>query len=148
MRYGKAMILSLLAFLLAAPVQPDVTPMPPIGQRTAAPETLLRGFDAAPDAEEEAAVAAAARFPLGTIDNPVRVGGPEGERDYLNHLRCADGSRPTIGVRGERGVGAFGTVVAGYQAQCAGQAAVTIVLDMYHEEARETRAPDGFVLAR
>ena len=141
------MTLTLLAFLLAGATQPDVTPMAPIGQRTAAPETLLRGFDAAPDAEEDAAIAAAARFPLGTNENPVRVGGPDGERAYLARLRCVDGSRPAIGARVEGGVGAFGTVVGGFPAQCAGGPAVTVILDMYHEEARETRAPEGFTLA-
>lgn len=140
------MTLSLLAFLLAA-AQPATPPSPPIGQRSAAPEALLRGFDAAPDAEEEAAVVAAARFPLGTIDNPVRVGGPDGERAYLGRLRCPDGSRPGFGPRADQGVGAFGTVVAGYSARCQGQPPVTIVLDMYHEEAQETRAPSGFTLS-
>ena len=87
--------------------------------------------------------AAAAAHPLGTPENPVRVGGPEGEHAYLGHLRCADGSQPRIGARSEAGVGAYGSVVGAYEVSCGG-ATARIVFDMYHAEHVETRAPAGF----
>jgi hypothetical protein len=139
------MIVPVLALLLAA--AQTQTPLPPIGQRTAPPEAMLQGLNVSPDAEEEAAAAAAARFPLGTIDNPVRVGGPDGERNYLARLRCTDGSRPRIGPRVQGGAGGFGSTVAAYSAECPGAPSATIMLDMYHEEHREDQAPAGFTLA-
>ena len=39
-----------------------------------------------------ALVAAAEAHPLGSLENPVRVGGPDGERAYLARLRCTNGS--------------------------------------------------------
>jgi hypothetical protein len=135
-------------FLLLAGLALAQTVMPPIGQRTGAPERLLSGLDVAPDAgEEDPAIAAAAAFPLGSLQNPVRVGGPEGERSYLARLRCRDGSTPGISGRADRGVGAFGSVVAGYAVQCPGAAAATVILDMYHEEHREDHAPPGFEIS-
>ena len=47
---------------------------------------------ASPEEEMRALVAAADAHPLGTLENPVRVGGPDGERAYLARLRCADGA--------------------------------------------------------
>ena len=91
-----------------------------LGARTTSPEAMVararprlaRGGDCAQ------LVAAADAHPLGTVENPVRVGGPEGERAYLAHLRCADGAAPRIGARREAGVGAFGSVVAAYDVAC------------------------------
>jgi hypothetical protein len=94
-----------------------------------------------------ALVAAADAHPLGTAENPVRVGGPEGERAYLARLRCADGSAVRVGARRETGAGAFGSVTGSYEVFC-GTAAGRIVFDMYHEEHVETRAPQGFTLQR
>lgn len=99
---------------------------------------------------DEAAIVAAAVHPLGTLQNPVRVGGPEGERAYLSRLRCADGSTPMIGRRGSAGVGAFGSITAAYDLDC-GRAApgkLEVVMDMYHSEHRESRAPSGLTVAR
>jgi len=45
-----------------------------------------------------------------------------------------------------RRLGAFGSVVAGYELSCTGGDA-RILFDMYHEEHVETRAPAGFTLA-
>ena len=102
---------------------------------------------ASPEEEMRALAAAADAHPLGTAENPVRVGGPVGERAYLGHLRCADGAAPRVGARGEAGIGAFGSMVAAYEVAC-GAAAGRIVFDMYHEEHVETRAPAGFTFAR
>jgi hypothetical protein len=123
-------------------------PAPQIGQRTGSPDRLVAELGFSPDAGEDPAIAAAASFPLGSAQNPVRVGGPEGERAYLARLRCADGSIPRTGGRTDRGVGAFGSIVAGYAVECGGPAPVTtiVIMDMYHEEHRENRAPAGFTI--
>jgi hypothetical protein len=124
-------------------------PSPPIGQRTIPPERLLSALQLGPDAGgEEAAVAAAAAFPLGSAQNPVRVGGPEGERAYLARLRCGNGAAPAIGQRTDGGVGAFGSVVNAYTVDCGAAAPGRTILsiDIYHEEHREDRAPAGLTI--
>jgi hypothetical protein len=137
-------LISLLSAALAS-AQPA---MPPIGQRDAAADRLTAQLDFSPNAGEDPAIAAAAAFPLGSMENPIRVGGPEGARAYLARLRCADGSTPSLGERTERGVGAFGSVVAGYALGCAGSAPANrmLIVDIYHEEHREDRAPAGFTI--
>jgi hypothetical protein len=118
-----------------------------LGARTASPETMVaRMNQASPEEEMRALVTAADAHPLGTNENPVRVGGPEGEHAYLGHLRCPGGAIPQVGARREAGIGAFGSVVAAYQLSCGAQTA-SIVFDMYHEEHVETRAPAGFTFA-
>jgi hypothetical protein len=138
-----AFILPAIAIAGAAPASEK------IGARTTSPEQLLADLGPGEsDAELEQAVAAAAAFPLGTIENPVRVGGPHGERAYIARLRCADGSRPRIGQRSSAGIGAFGTIVAIYPLDCGAAAPgkVGLVMDMYHEEHREERVPAGFAI--
>lgn len=115
-----------------------------LGARTQRPEAMAPGLAPGQDDLAEA-IAAAQAHPLGSRDNPVRVGGPEGERAYLARLRCADGSSPQVGTRMDAGVGAFGTVIAAYPVRCAA-AEARIAFDMYHEEHVETRAPAGFTL--
>ena len=120
-----------------------------IGARTTSPEQLLEELGpVGSDAELERAVAAAAAHPLGSLQNPVRVGGPEGERAYIARLRCGDGARPKVGARSDGGVGAFGTIVDLYPLDC-GKAApgrFGLIMDMYHAEHREERAPAGFTI--
>ena len=119
-----------------------------LGQRTASPQSMAQSLDrGSPDEELRQQVAAADAHPLGTVENPVRVGGPEGELAYLARLRCADGAAPRVGARREAGTGAFGSVVGGYDVTC-GASALRIVFDMYHEEHVESRAPPGFILSR
>lgn len=115
-----------------------------LGARTQSPEAMVAQLSpGSPEDEMRELIAAADAHPLGTIENPVRVGGPEGERAYLVHLRCPGGGALRIGARSEVGVGAFGSVVAAYDVGCGADTA-RIVFDMYHEEHRETRAPAGF----
>ena len=132
----------LVASLLAAPAFAQE-----LGERTQSPEALLAELDLAPGQDDlAAAIAAAEAHPLGTRENPVRVGGPTGERAYIARLRCADGALPRVGQRGSAGVGAFGTIVDVYPLDC-GDAApgrVELVMDMYHSEHAEDRAPPGF----
>ena len=141
-----------ILLLAAAPAfaQPDQPPRPaPAGQlgaRTQSPDRMIGAMSqVSPEEEMRQLVAAADAHPLGTNENPVRVGGPEGERAYLGRLRCADGQAPRIGARRDAGVGAFGAVVAAYELGCGAQAS-RIAFDMYHEEHVETRAPAGFTL--
>ena len=120
-----------------------------IGERTATPEQILSMLgNVVSDEALDQAVAEAAAHPLGTARNPVRVGGPQGERAYIARLRCADGSRPKIGQRGSAGVGAFGTIVDVYPLDCGAAAPgrFDLVMDMYHEEHKEQRAPAGFTI--
>ena len=120
-----------------------------IGARIASPDQVL-GQEAASDpmAEAEQIAAAAAAYPLGTEQNPLRVGGPEGARAYIARLRCADGSRPRIGPRSTGGVGAYGTLTERYPLDCGAAAPGRVILafDFYHEEHVETRPAPGFVL--
>ena len=134
-----------LAACIAVPAAADDK----IGARTAPPEQLLEELGlGVSDEELERAVAAAAAHPLGSAKNPVRVGGPAGERAYIARLRCGDGSRPKVGQRGSAGVGAFGTIVDLYPLDCGAAAPgrFELVMDMYHEEHREERAPVGFTI--
>jgi hypothetical protein len=137
----------MLLAMFAAPV----AAAPKAGDRTAPPERMLTEMSAAaPDAEIEQLAAAAAIHPLGTLANPVRVGGPQGRVAYVGRLRCADGSRPLAGASGPGGVGAYGSIVDRIPLDC-GKAApgrFELIVDIYHEEHREDRAPAGFTLAR
>ena len=135
----------LLPLLAAGPA----AAAPELGQRTGAPEQLFSGIGegTSEDALEQE-IAAAAAHPLGSLANPVRVGGPEGERGYMARLRCADGSRPKVGPRADGSVGAFGSIVSVYPLDCGAAlpGRTTLMLDQYHEEHREDRAPAGFAI--
>lgn len=136
----------LLATLFAA--QPATTP--PLGQRTGTPQGMMAEMGLAPDQDDlAAAIEAAAAHPLGTRENPVRVGGPHGEHAYIARLRCSDGNAPRVGPRATMGVGAFGSIVDGYPLDCgsAQPGQTTLLMDMYHDEHAEDRAPPGFTLA-
>lgn len=131
--------------LLAAPAGAQPSP----GERTISPEQLLRELGGAPDEDDlREAIAAAAAHPLGTMENPVRVGGPHGQRAYIARLRCSDGSAPSVGPRTNAGVGAFGSIVDVYPLDCGSAAPgrFELVMDMYHDEHREERAPPGFAI--
>ncbi|QPQ54903.1 hypothetical protein IC614_11385 [Allosphingosinicella flava] len=122
----------------------------PSSESTPPPEKLLAQIGLGVSDEELArATAEAARHPLGTLANPVRVGGPHGERAYIDRLRCADGSQPAVGQRASGGVGAFGTIVNLYPLDCkaAAPGKFDLVMDMYHDGHRETNAPAGFALS-
>ena len=137
----------MFSLLLAAAIAAPAAAQDKIGERTASPEQVLGMLGlGVSDEALEAAVAEAASFPLGTAKNPVRVGGPEGERAYIGRLRCGDGSRPKVGQRGSAGVGAFGTIVDVYPLDCGSAlpGRFNLVMDMYHEEHKEQRAPAGF----
>jgi hypothetical protein len=143
------MIMRLLSCLLAVSLLAGPGFAQELGERTQSPEALLAELGLAPGQDDLAeAIAAAEAHPLGTRENPVRVGGPTGERSYIARLRCADGAMPRVGQRGSAGVGAFGTIVYVYPLDC-GDAApgrVELVMDMYHSEHAEDRPPPGFTI--
>ena len=126
---------------------PALAQQPPeLGARTQAPETMVSGLRLAPGEDDlQQAIAEAETHPLGTLANPIRVGGPDGERAYLARLRCADGAGPRIGARNNGGVDPYGTLTGAYRIDCASGSA-QIFFDMYHEEHVEDRAPAGFSL--
>jgi hypothetical protein len=133
--------------LFAAIVAAPALAKPPRAQ-SPVPADLLAGLGF--EASDAQAVAAAEAHPLGSLQNPVRVGGPEGERAYLARLRCGDGSSPSIGTKGSAGIGAFGSLVDAYPLDCGAAAPgkISLVMDMYHSEHREERAPPGLRLER
>ena len=141
----------LLPTLIAAAVLASPATAQKLGARTASPEQVLENMTPAdPLAEADRIAAAAAAHPLGTVENPVRVGGPEGARAYLSRLRCADGTHPQVGPRSPGGVGAYGTVTERYALDCGASAPgrVALAFDFYHEEHVETHAAPGFSLDR
>jgi hypothetical protein len=130
------------AALLAAPAAAQK-----LGARTASPDQVLgeaAGLD--PMAEAEQIAAAAAAHPLGSVENPIRVGGPEGARAYIARLRCANESRPVIGSHATAGVGPYGTFTERYVVDCGDFAPGRQFLhfDLYHEEHVERRAAPHF----
>lgn len=140
----------LLGLTAAALLSAPAFAQPKAGDRTMTPDQVLAELGSGVSDEELArAVAAASAFPLGTAENPIRVGGPEGARAYMDRLRCADGSRPKIGQRAPAGVGAFGTIVDLYPLDCglAAPGKRDLVTDIYHAEHQEDRAPAGFAIA-
>jgi hypothetical protein len=124
---------------------------PPPREESPAPRDLLEAVGSGnSDAAIEQAISAAAAHPLGTLENPIRVAGPEGERAYLARLRCADGKAPMIGSKAPAGVGAYGSLVDAWPLDCGAAAPgkVSLVMDKYHEEHPEQAAPAGFAISR
>lgn len=83
--------------------------------------------------------------PLGTIRNPVQAQSPQGERAYLDRLRCPDGTPPAYERQGSGGPARDGHLVDFYEVTCPGAAPVVVVMDMYHAGA-EDRPPAGFTI--
>ena len=139
-----------LIFLLAAACLAAPASAQKLGARTAAPEQSMAGIgEGSSDAEYERELAAAAAFPLGSLQNPIRVAGPGGERAYLARLRCANGAMPRIGAGRPGGTGSFGNLVDLVPVDCAAAAPgrADLRLDIYHEEHQEQAPPPGFALA-
>ena len=97
-------------------------------------------------ADMDRAIAAAAAFPLGSKQNPVRVHMPPGERAYLKRLRCSNGRSPGFGRRGSIGTGPFGNPLDLYSVRCRNgtPASSTVYMDMYHGAYVENRPVPGF----
>ncbi len=141
----RPILLFTLTVLLAAPAHAQ-----PPRQQSPAPRDVLAAVGSGnTDAALAEAIAEAGAHPLGTIRNPVRVAGPDGERAYLARLRCSDGRAPAIGAKSAAGVGAYGSLVDAYALDCGAAAPgrISLVVDRYHEENPEARAPAGFRIA-
>lgn len=135
-----------LIALAAAAMTTTVSAKPPREQSPAPREVLALVGEGNTDAVLQQAIAAAAAHPLGSAANPIRVAGPEGTQAYLARLKCADGSAPVIGARKAGGVGAYGSLVDLYPIDCGAAAPgkLDLLVDIYHEENVERRAPPGF----
>lgn len=96
----------------------------------------------------DAALKAAEGQPLGSEKNPVRADMPQGQRAYLDRLRCANGKPPAYQRAGNVGAGAFGSIVDLYVTRCDGStpAQAEIYMDMYFPGHVEQRAVPGFLL--
>lgn len=98
-------------------------------------------------AELDAAVAKASAFPLGSEQNPVRVRGPAGERDYIARLRCSDGRAPVIRGRATAMPSPFGGITDQYVVDCKDStpATASVYMDMYHDHVEDRPVP-GFTV--
>lgn len=89
------------------------------------------------------------KFPLGSKENPVRVGGPEGQRNYLSRLVCDNNEQVSAYDRlGSSDIGPFGGVMDIYEVICDTDKGVVkheVFLDMYHHDYVETRPAAGFI---
>ncbi|WP_260482712.1 hypothetical protein [Sphingomicrobium flavum] len=81
---------------------------------------------------------------LGTEANPVRVNMPQGERAYLDRLRCSDGSAPAYDRDGSVGPGRDGHILDLYTVTCQGAEPATssVYMDMYHGDGEDRPLPN------
>ncbi|MEL1251934.1 hypothetical protein [Aurantiacibacter gilvus] len=140
----RTIILGLAAAMLAG----CVTTTAPANGGDPALERMLSGESVTQGAELDAALDDASEHPLGSSENPVRASMPEGQRAYLDRLRCADGSTPSYRRVGNFGVGVYGNIVDGYEVTCAGEDPKMVVMDMYHRGHVENRPVPGFTIAK
>jgi hypothetical protein len=82
---------------------------------------------------------------LGSERNPVKVRMPDGERAYLDRLRCPDGSPPAYERQGSGGPARDGDIVDYYAVTCPGAEPVTVIMDMYHSNREDDPVP-GFTI--
>lgn len=108
---------------------------------------MMAGQSQMQGAALDRAIAAAAAYPLGSRENPVRAAMPAGQRAYLARLRCADGQAPAYSRNGNLGGGVYGNIIDAYAVTCAGKDAVTVIMDMYHNGYVEDRPVPGFTIA-
>jgi hypothetical protein len=82
---------------------------------------------------------------LGSSSNPVKAGGPFGQRDFLRRLVCPNGDTPSFERSGSYGPGPDRHMIDGYDVVCAGDGIrAFIFMDMYHPEHRERSALPPF----
>lgn len=130
----------LLLLLVSCASTPPQEDMPP-GSPEALMQTLSGGKSRPKPSQVELD-----KHPHGSRENPVRVGGPGGERAYLARLRCADGRHPEFERGGSVGVGPWGYILDAYSVTCASGEKATVFMDMYHSQHREERTVPGFTI--
>lgn len=89
------------------------------------------------------------KAPLGSKGNPVRVDGPQGQREYLSRLVCNNGE-PVSHFRrlGSAGASPFGFITDIYLVLCDTNNGVMekeVYLDMYHKDYEENAPASGFI---
>jgi hypothetical protein len=136
-----------LPVLFAAILTPPALAAPPRKESPAPRENLQSFGQGSSDEEMAKAIVAANAYPLGTLQNPIRVAGPDGAHAYLARLRCADSSTPAIGREAPGSTDAFGTLTTIVPVTCGTGPPAPLVFDFYQEEFRETRPAQGFSLA-
>lgn len=101
----------------------------------------------APGVDVEKIAEGAAQFPLGTVQNPVRVNMPKGQKAYLARLNCSSGATPLFKREGNFGAGPYGSIIDGYQLSCdANPLEELIYMDMYHPTHIENDPVPGFTI--
>lgn len=97
------------------------------------------------DKDLDRLIAEADQFPLGSMENPVRVFMPDGEQAYLSRLRDSDGDPVLFHRLGSMGTGVFDNVIDRYlvTAPVKGEEPRHIHFDMYHQRF-EDRPVDGY----
>ncbi len=89
------------------------------------------------------------REPLGAAKNPVRCAHPEGERAYLDRLRCESGKPPKYVRAGSVGEGPYGTIMDRYALTCPGEETTRgVFMDMYHAGFIENQPVPGFSIIK
>jgi len=84
-----------------------------------------------------------AKHPLGSQENPVRSQGPTGQRNYLAHLECPDGTSPRFNRLGSLADGVYGFPMDKFEVFC-GERRSLIFMDLYHPLHVESSAVPGF----
>lgn len=135
--------LTLAALILGAPGLA-------VAQDGAAARRMMKelGADTLSGKKLDQAVEKAKEHPFGSVQNPVRADGPQGQRAYLQRLRCEDGTAPRFERRGSAGTGPYGTILDIYSVVCAGAGMVPVHLvyiDMYHDYIEAAPIP-GFTI--
>ena len=134
-------IIPLTMLLLAGCAATPKEEAPPEGSPEALMELLGGGR---PKAKVD--IAELDKHPLGSKENPVRVGGPGGQRAYLSRLRCEDGRFPEFERSGSVGSGPWGYIMDAYSVVCASGQKATVFMDMYHSRHQEDRTVPGFTI--
>ncbi len=111
-------------------------------------ERALAGQSQVSGAKLVRSVGKASVHPLGSRENPVRAEMPVGELAYLARLRCSDGRAPQFQRGGSVGNSPYGNIMDVYDVNCGEDAPgrVSVYMDMYHRNHRETRPVPGFTI--
>jgi hypothetical protein len=128
----------------------SATPAAAQNEAQALANAIGRPLPKFPEGEDlQALVKAAAAHPLGSADNPVRLGSIRASYLYIGRLRCADGSRPAAARTGTAAKLPFGRLVDAYRVDCGRSApgVAEVHIDAYHAGHDEDRAPPGLILS-